>query len=160
MTDQSDDGSHESGDTHRPRMTRPRLALADLTQERGARVRVRVVLEAGDTEHSAERAGVGGDTMILRLAAEATLAALHSVIGESDYFELVGVKRIHAFDEYVILTGVRLVHEPFRRLLGCVPLRQRNLVEGTASSLLNATNRIVEWLPERESDTEQTSESC
>ncbi|MFQ5679621.1 MAG: hypothetical protein ACE5HP_09195 [Gemmatimonadota bacterium] len=130
-----------------PRLGRPRLLTAELTRGRGARVQVRVALELRDREHEEERHGVGDNTMILRLAAQATLAALHAVIGGPARFELVGVKRVHAFDEDVILTGVRLLDDPSRRLLGCVPVGRHGLAEGTARSLLNATNRIVEWLP-------------
>lgn len=139
-------GTGESEPLGHRRVVRPRLVGAELTQGQGARIRVRVVLDVQGKEYAAERQGIGDSTIILRLAAEATLSALHSAIDQPGYFELVGIKRIHAFDEYVVLTGVRIVQEPSRRLLGCVPMGGRSLVEGSACSLLNATNRIVERL--------------
>lgn len=133
-----------------PRVGRVRLIAAELERERGARVRVRVVLEREGVEHVAERHGVGDDVLVLRLGVEATLEALERAIGRPGQFELVGAKRIHAFDDHVVLTCVTFVPEPeggSRRLLGCVPLAGRGLAWGAAASLLNATNRVVEWLP-------------
>lgn len=134
----------------RRRLGRPRFVEAEAVREPGSRARVRVVLELGGREHASETRGVGEEVMVLRLVAEASLAALEQAIDRPAFFELVGVKRIHAFDETVVLTCVRSADEPGRRLLGCVPVGRRTLAEAAALSLLNATNRVVEWLPARE----------
>ncbi len=132
------------------RLGRPRFVEADLRREPGSRARVRVVLELGGEEHVAEAHAVGDEAMVLRIVAETTLRALAEAIERSDLFELVGVKRIHAFDETVVLTCVRTAAGSAQRLLGCVPVGRRTLAETTALSLLNATNRLVEWLPASE----------
>lgn len=85
--------------------------------------------------------------MALRLVASATLVALARAVGGERRFEIVGVKQIHAFDEAVVLACVRTADLPGRKLLGSVPVGRRSLAEATALAVLNATNRIVEWLP-------------
>lgn len=129
------------------RLGRPRFVEATLSRQPGSRASVRVVLELGGRRYVSEASGVGEETMVLRLAAQAGLRALEEAIGRSDLFELIGVKRIHAFDETVVLTCVRFAGEPPKRLLGSVPAGHASLAEVTVLSLLKATNRIVEWLP-------------
>lgn len=145
-----EEGGEEASDSREegkgPRLGRPRLAAAELERQPGSRARIRIVLELGDAAHVAERAGVGEEALVLRLAALATLEALEATAGPEARFELVGIKRIHAFDESVILSCVRSPGDPSQRLLGCVPAGP-NAVRGAAQSILNATNRIVEWLP-------------
>lgn len=125
------------------RVGRPRLVAAQLFRERGARARVRVVLERGGDEHQVEREGVGEEVMVLRLTALATLEALERLTGRSDRFALVGIKRIPAFDTSVVLVCLRCDDPRASRLLGCVP-SEGSLVEAAAASVLNATNRLVE----------------
>lgn len=129
------------------RLGRPRFVEAELRREPGARIRVRVALELAGREHVGEEAGVGEEAMALRLVASATLAALTSAVGGNRRFEIVGVKQIHAFDEAVVLACVRTAELPGRKLLGSLPQGRRSLAEATALAVLNATNRIVEWLP-------------
>lgn len=129
------------------RLGRPRFLEAELRREPGSRARARVALELGGREHVAEAEAVGDEVMMLRVVAQTTLRALELATGKPGVFELVGVKRIHAFDETVILTCVRTPEVPAHRLLGCIPVDRRSLAEATALSLLNATNRVVEWLP-------------
>lgn len=131
------------------RLGRPRFVEATLRRQPGSRASVRVELELGGERYSTEASGIGDEVMVLRLAADAGLQTLEKAIGRGGMFELVGVKRIHAFDETVVLTCVRVVGEPGHRLLGSVPVRRGSLAEATVLSLLNATNRVVEWLPTR-----------
>lgn len=137
------------------RLGRPRFVEADIAREPGSRARIRVVLELDGVEHVAEVGGVGDEVMVLRLAAEAGLSAIERAIGRPGFFELVGIKRIHAFDDTVVLTCVRQAGEPGQRLLGSVPVGSRSLAEATVLSLLNATNRLVEWLPPPEAEKEE-----
>lgn len=130
------------------RLGRPRFVEATLRRQPGSRASVRVELELRGERYATEASGVGDEVMVLRLSAEAGLQTLEKATGRPGLFELVGVKRIHAFDDTVVLTCLRLVGEPGRRLLGSVPVgRGGSLAEATVLSLLNATNRVVEWLP-------------
>lgn len=122
---------------------RPRLVAAELSRSPGSRLRVRVVLEYGDRELAAEREGVGQEIMVLRLAAEATLAALGRATGRERHFALVGIKEVHAFDTRVILVCIRPADDRVRRVLGSVPVEGK-LVEAVGRSVLDATNRLVE----------------
>lgn len=131
---------------------RPRLTLAELIREPGSRVRARVTLERKGLTFTGERQGVGEETMILRLGAEATLQALEGVVGGKAQFELVGIKAMHAFDTRIVLVCVRPVDEPRRRLVGCVPTGD-DPVRGAATAVLHAINRLVEILPTPEDPT-------
>lgn len=115
----------------------------ELSRSPGSRARVRVALEYRGRERSAEREGVGQEVMVLRLTAEATLAALGRATEREEHFALVGIKDVHAFDTRVILTCVRPADARARRVLGCVPVEE-DPVEAVARSVLDATNRLVE----------------
>jgi len=137
-------GGGADGDT--PTLTgldgRLRLAAADVERDRGSRVRVEVELTLGDRSLRGELEGVGTETVELRLAAEATLDAIHEGLG-MDRFRLLGIKRLHAFDADVILVVLREGEgDATRRLVGAVPVRT-TLVRGAAAAILDATNRIL-----------------
>ncbi|MDT8435213.1 MAG: hypothetical protein RRA92_00530 [Gemmatimonadota bacterium] len=126
-----------------PEGRRLRLADAVAARERGSRVHIRVALADADGTHEGEAAGVGTETVELRLAAEATLAAIHAAIG-APRFRLLGIKLLHAFDEDVVLAVLRdLERDVAGRLIGAVPLRGRTLARGAAAALLDATNRLT-----------------
>lgn len=127
---------------------RPRLVTCRSERERGSRVRVRVELEREGESFGSEREGVGEEVILLRLAAEATLEALNSCIGRPGHFELVGAKRLQAFDMQVALICVRRSDDPAQRLLGCVPDTE-GLVRAAATAALHATNRLVERMGSR-----------
>ncbi len=121
---------------------RLRLVGAGVERERGSRVRVRVELSLQDRTLRGEAEGVGTETVELRLAADATLEAIHAAIGRRR-FRILGIKRLHAFDADVILVVLREAEgDARRRLIGAVPVRQ-TLVEGAAAALLDATNRVL-----------------
>lgn len=125
---------------------RPRIVAAELDVDQRSSAIIRVGLQRGDIETAAETEAVGEEMVMLRRAAEATLQALHDMLGLPEHFELVGIKRIHAFDSPVILVGLRVTAGPHQTLIGCVPAGD-NLTHSVAEAVLNATNRLVEALP-------------
>lgn len=122
-------------------LSRPVLLKAGGERAPGARVTVNVTLRIGRQHYEAANAGVGHETIELRIAAEATIDALHQAIGHV-HFELVGIKRMHAFDADVILVALRECRDAGQRFIGAVPVRS-TLVHAAAAAVLDATNRIV-----------------
>ena len=124
--------------------SRLRLSSVEVERDRGSHAHVVVELELPDRTERGEAEGVGTETVELRLAATATLAAIHAAIGKTR-FRLLGIKRIHAFDADVIL--VVLQEHEGRRFVGAVPVRD-TLVHGAAGAVLDATNRVLVGPPE------------
>ena len=128
-------------DADKPFTGRLKFVGAELIQEAGSRIRVRVELEHGGERYAAEEAGIGLEPMQLRLVADATLAAIRLA---TDFYSctLVGVKRMHAFDGDVVLVSLRDSERQDRRFIGAVAVRD-TLAEGAALAVLDALNR---WL--------------
>ena len=125
---------------------RLKLTSAEVERDRGSHAHVVVELEIADRTERGEADGVGTETVELRLAAEATLAALPAGLGKTR-FRLLGVKRIHAFDADVILVVLREQEgDALRRFVGAVPVRE-TLVHGAAAAVLDATNRVLAGSP-------------
>ncbi len=120
---------------------RPVLTVAEATRAPGSRVEVCVTLRVGRQRFEGLSAGVGLDVIELRLAAMATLEAIHKAVG-TERFDLVGIKRLHAFDADVILVALRDQGECARRYIGAVPVRSTN-IHAAAAAVLDATNRIL-----------------
>ena len=125
---------------------RPRVVTAELSRDRGWKSVVHVVLERGGKTAEARQDAIGEEIVLLRCAAETTLAALHGILGGEERFALVGAKRVLAFDSAVILACVRTVGGRPRKLIGCVPISE-DPVLAVARAILHATNRVVEALP-------------
>ena len=126
------------------------LASATVERDRGSHAHVSVELRLPDRVEIGEADGVGTETVELRIAAEATLRAIHAVIGK-DRFSLLGVKRLHAFDADVILVVLREADGDARqRFVGAVPVRD-TLVHGAAAAVLDATNRVLVGSPRTDS---------
>lgn len=140
-------------DSSKPFEGRLRFVSAELIQEAGSRIRVRVELERDGETYAAEEAGIGLEPMQLRLAADATLAAIRMA---TDFYScsLVGVKRLHAFDADVALVSLRDADNQDRRFIGAVAVRD-TLVEGAALAVLDALNR---WLGHPARDEKQPSD--
>lgn len=122
-----------------------------VVRDKGWNAVVRVRLARGDTQAEAVRDAVGEEAVVLRCAAEATLDALHTLMGPPARFALVGAKRMLAFDAAVLLACVRTVSGPPRKLIGCVPIREDPVV-AVARAVLHATNRIIEAIPNADED--------
>jgi hypothetical protein len=121
----------------------PRAVLIRATADRrpGAQIEVSVDLRIGRQTYSATADGIGHETIELRVAAEATIGALHEAVG-AERFQLVGIKRLHAFDADVILVALRERAEGGLRFIGAVPVRS-TLIHAAAAAVLDATNRIL-----------------
>lgn len=132
---------------------RPKIVAAELDVDQRSSAIIRVGLQRGGVATAAETEAVGEEMVVLRRAAEATLQALHDMLGLPGHFELVGIKRVHAFDSPVILVGLRITSGRPRTLIGCVPAGE-NLTRSVAEAVLNATNRQVEALPNLQTEGE------
>jgi hypothetical protein len=125
---------------------RLKLTGVEVERDRGSHAHVVVELELSDRTARGEADGVGTETVELRLAAEATLSAIHDGLGKTR-FRLLGVKRIHAFDADVILVVLREQEgDALRRFVGAVPAGE-TLVHGAAAAVLDATNRVLAGEP-------------
>lgn len=122
-------------------LSRPALTRAVGERAQGADISVTVTLRVGRQSYDATKRGVGHETIEMRIAAEATMDALHQAIGD-EHFRLVGIKRMHAFDADVILVALRESRDAGQRFIGAVPVRT-TLVHAAAAAVLDATNRIV-----------------
>jgi hypothetical protein len=131
-------GSESRADLH---STRFRLAEASLERQRGSRVRVSVTLDLDDDSYVGEAEGVGLEVIELRLAAEATLAAISNATG-AESFRLLGIKRLHAFDADVVLVVLRDRPAGVQRYVGAVPVRT-TYIDGAVAAVLNALNRAL-----------------
>lgn len=126
---------------------RVRLVSAELTRDQGSNAVIRVELERGGRYRSAERRAIGDEMVLLRSAALATLDALDDLLGQMGPFQLVGVKRILAFDAAVVLACVRAPSDPPGKLTGCVPADERG-IGAAVRAVLQATNRLTEAMLE------------
>lgn len=122
-------------------LSRPSLVRAIGERAPGAHIDVSITLRIGRQTFEGNSEGVGHETIELRTAAEATMEALHEAIGET-HFQLVGIKRMHAFDADVVLVALRELDDPAQRFIGAVPVRS-TLVHAAAAAVLDATNRVV-----------------
>lgn len=122
-------------------LPRPNLVRVVGHRAPGARIEVAVTLRIGRSNYEAAREGVGHEIIELRTAAEAAMGALHEAIGHA-HFELVGIKRLHAFDADVVLVALRDRDDAGQRYIGAVPVRSTP-VHAAAAAVLDATNRIV-----------------
>ncbi len=100
-----------------------------------------------DTEFVGETAGVGADLLEPRLAVLATLDAIGQATERPDYFRLVGIKMVPAFDTRVVLVCVRTVEDKPAQVVGAVP-SGGDLARTAAAATLDATNRLVARLLE------------
>jgi len=138
---------------------RPRIVTASISRDRGWQAVVGVVLERHGRTAEARQEAIGEEVVVLRCAAETTLAALHHLLGGPARFALVGVKRVLAFDSAVILACVRTCDDRPRRLIGCVPVSE-DPVLSVAHAVLHATNRTVEALPDGTDDIEPSADDA
>ena len=93
------------------------------------------------------RSGQSSAVGPLRIAAEATIEALHLAVGDGERFELVGVKTVRAFDQTVVL--VLLITRTARglvRLVGAAvgdSADDADVSRAAVLAVLNASNRVL-----------------
>lgn len=139
-TDQ-DGAGQATADPDDRALPRAVLLRASADRRQGAQVEVTVELRIGPQSFSSSSEGIGHETIELRVAAEATIGALHEAVGD-ERFRLVGIKRLHAFDADVVLVALRERVEGGQRFIGAVPVRS-TLIHAAAAAVLDATNRIL-----------------
>lgn len=101
-----------------------------------------VDLEWQDRRYVGRAEGEGGGALELRVCAQATVDALHQIVGDAVNFQLVGVKAIRIFDHDLIAV---LLHSPQaadRRLVG-LSLVVDDPDRSATLAVLNATNRLL-----------------
>jgi len=123
-----------------------RLRLAGFAFERlaGSRCRAEVRLQHPDgREVAGEGMDVGDAPAELRCAAQAAVHALEQAVGDTDTFELLGVKAVRAFDTVVIIVALSARHgDRVQRLVGSY-LATEEPQKGAAVAVLSATNRFL-----------------
>ena len=100
-----------------------------------------IELEWQDERYVGRSEGEGGGALELRVCAQATVEALHQIVGGEVTFQLVGVKAIRIFDHDLIAV---LLHSPQaadRRLVG-LSLVIEDPDRAATLAGLNATNRL------------------
>ena len=117
----------------------PRLPFVSAKLARGAdsTIRVQVKIKHASCVTCAEMEGVGLEAVELRLAAQATLAAVREATGNAANFSLVGIKRLHVFDADVVLVSLQDANHGGYPVVGAMPVRER-LVEAAALAVLSA----------------------
>ena len=135
---------------------RLRFVSSELNPTPGSGAEVSVTLSykgpSGITSHyTGETDGVGADLLEPRLAVLATLDAIGQATGQPDYFRLVGIKVVPAFDTRVVLVCVRTVDEHPVQVVGAVP-SGGDLTRTAATATLDATNRLVARLLNRQGE--------
>ncbi len=118
-------------------MPRLRFVSAKLACGADSTIRVQVKIKQDSCVTCAEMEGVGLEAVELRLAAQATLAAVREATGNAANFSLVGIKRLHVFDADVVLVSLQDANHGGYPLLGARPVRER-LVEAAALAVLSA----------------------
>lgn len=126
---------------------------AEVERAPGSEIRVRVRLETGDGIYVGKERGTGSGVVELRLAAEATLAALEEAVPGGPRLQLAGVKSVHAFDADAVLVSLRVDGPDGKSLLGCVPVGA-SPGRAAATATLDAANRILGRPDERDADRE------
>ena len=142
--------------THRPRarkktagkkipvsVGRIKLVAAEVARDRGAGLEIRVELSWNGQSFVGEGSGVGHDDMTARLAAVATISALKAS-GASPGFELVGLKRVRAFDGEVVMVCLKGPRKSSKKYIGAVAVRD-TLAQGAARAVLDAVNRVLAY---------------
>lgn len=139
---------------------RLQLVAAESSRTPGSRIDVHVTLALQDPEEGSsesesryvgEASGVGDVILEPRLAVEATLGAIAEATGDPEYFRLVGIKVVHAFDTRVVLVCLRTSDDRSAQVVGAVPLRGE-MARTAAMAALDATNRLVAILLHQSED--------
>lgn len=118
-------------------MAPPALRFATHAKAPDSGFRVRIQVEVGGRLGSGEGEGCGTETVELRVAAEATLGALREATQGVVDLNLVGIKRIQAFDAHTILVALSSRSDFRPRLVGAA-LLDGNIAQGAALAILNA----------------------
>ena len=131
-----------------------RFVSAESSRTPGSRFDVRITLalqdpgedsDESESRYVGEASGVGDVVLEPRLAVEATLTAIAEATGDPEYFRLLGIKVVHAFDTRVVLVCLRTSDDRSAQVVGAVPL-SGTMARTAATAALDATNRLVALL--------------
>lgn len=120
---------------------RVRFDRVERILEANQAVRVGVHLEWNGNRYTGEAVGERGETLELRTAAMAAVAAVENVTGERLGLRLVGVKQVRAFDAELVVVSLYGTSSR-QRLLGAV-LAGNEPLRATAQAVLSCLNRIL-----------------
>ncbi len=130
----------------RPSRRRVRLVDAQLARGADMKAQAEIALEWEAVEYRGKATAVGHGAIDLRVCAQATIDALHELLGGRMSFRLIGVKSVKAFDDSVAIVALG-VHDPDtgegRRLMGTALASEGDISQGVARAVLNATNRVL-----------------
>ena len=129
-----------------PNRERVKLVDARLEHTADTRAQAEIALEWKAVEYRGEATEHGHGAIDLRVCAQATLDALHELLGGRSHFRLVGVKSVKAFDDSVAIVALGVTDPETgtdRRLIGTAPANEDNIPMGVARAVLNATNRVL-----------------
>jgi hypothetical protein len=101
-----------------------------------------VVLEWQGDRFGGRAEGEGGGALELRVCAQATIEALHQLMGGEVSFQLVGVKPVRIFDNDLIAVLLHCPQAADRRLVG-LSLVVDDPDRSASLAVLNATNRLL-----------------
>lgn len=125
---------------------RVRLVDAQLAHSADTRAQAEIALEWRAVEYRGKATAHGHGAIDLRVCAQATLDALHKLLGGRMSFRLIGVKSVKAFDDSVAIVALGVVDPETggdRRLIGTAPACDDSVPQGVARAVLNATNRVL-----------------
>jgi hypothetical protein len=125
---------------------RVKLVDAQLAHSADTRTQAEIALEWKAVEYRGRATAHGHGAIDLRVCAEATLDALHKLLGGRMSFRLIGVKSVKAFDDSVAIVALGVLDPETggdRRLIGTAPAIDGSVPQGVARAVLNATNRVL-----------------
>ncbi|NIR45198.1 MAG: hypothetical protein GWN99_12510 [Gemmatimonadetes bacterium] len=131
---------------HQSPRERVRLVDAQLAHSADTRTQAEIALEWRAVEYRGVATAHGHGAIDLRVCAQATLDALHKLLGGRMSFRLIGVKAVKAFDDSVAIVALGVVDPETggdRRLIGTAPASDGSISHGVARAVLNATNRVL-----------------
>lgn len=121
---------------------RARVRFGELRRQAvGSNVRVEVDLEWGDETFHGTATGELGGAVELRTAAQATLGAIGSIVGELD-LKLAGVKQVKSFDAELIVVSLYAAEDPARKFVGAV-VTGADPLRSAVVAVLSALNRLM-----------------
>jgi hypothetical protein len=122
---------------------RRRVRFVDTARREDADgVTVSVTLEWNDVTHTGSASGERGWAVELKTTAQAALAALETVSGQSLGLRIIGVKQIHAFDSTLMVVSILRTEGLQQRLVGAVIVGD-DPVQSAALAVLSGLNRTL-----------------
>ena len=126
---------------------RLRLKQIEMLSGKKDQLTIRVILTAKDKIFEGERSGAGDENSRLELAAEATLAAIHSALTKEVPIKVKGINASEAFpglSETLLVVVVEIDDDGQVIVMPGSCRNSGDSVEAAVKATLDATNRIVE----------------